>query len=86
MVELIEWLRPAPTRWGFRKANDLGIFRMAWLTRDIDRDYQALLRAGACCYTDPATLSMGPGIDDLRALFFDDPDAVCLELIETTRA
>jgi catechol 2,3-dioxygenase-like lactoylglutathione lyase family enzyme len=82
-VELIQWLTPPARRWGFRKANELGIFRMAWLTHSIDADYQALLRAGACCYSAPAALSMGPGIPDLRALFFDDPDAVCLELIET---
>jgi catechol 2,3-dioxygenase-like lactoylglutathione lyase family enzyme len=82
-VELIQWLTPTAKRWGFRKANELGIFRMAWVTRSIDADYQALLRAGTCCYSPPAALSMGPGIPDLRALFFDDPDAVCLELIET---
>src|SRR6185369_8113912 len=35
MVELISWVVPSPTKWGFRKANDLGIFRMAWLTNDI---------------------------------------------------
>lgn len=82
-VELVEWRRPRITSWGFRKANDLGIFRMAWLTDDIDRDYARLLAAGVCCYTPPAELRMGPGIPDLRALFFDDPDAVCLELIES---
>lgn len=83
MVELIEWVTPSARSWGFRCANDLGIFRMAWLTNDIDRDYQALMRAGACCYTPPAELEMGPGNPSLRALFFDDPDAVCLELIES---
>jgi len=83
MVELISWVVPSPSRWGFRKANDLGIFRMAWLTNDIDGDYKALLRAGVCCYTAPAALEMGPGIAPVRALFFDDPDAVCLEIVET---
>jgi hypothetical protein len=29
---------------------------------------------------------MGPGISPVRAVFFDDPDAVCLELVETGRA
>lgn len=83
MVELIQWMDPAPTAWGFRLANDLGIFRMAWLTRDIEHDYQMLVRVGACCYTPPAELAMGPGLPSLKALFFDDPDAVCLELIES---
>ena len=83
MVELISWIQPPVSSWGFRCANDLGIFRMAWLTNDIDSDYQSLVRAGTCCYTPPAALEMGPGIPSLRALFFDDPDAVCLELIES---
>jgi glyoxylase I family protein len=83
MVELIAWINPSVTGWGFRCANDLGIFRMAWITNDIDRDYHNLVCAGTCCYTPPAELEMGPGIPPLRALFFDDPDAVCLELIET---
>ena len=83
MVELVSWIKPSASRWGFRCANELGIFRMAWLTDDIDNDYQRLLRAGACCYTPPASLEMGPGIPSVRALFFDDPDAVCLELIES---
>jgi len=56
---------------------------MAWLTNDIDSDYQGLLRAGTCCYTAPAALEMGPGNPSVRALFFDDPDAVCLELVES---
>lgn len=65
-----------------RAANELGIFRTASFTADIDASYQRLLDAGIHCYSPPATLEMGPGLPRLRALFFDDPDRACAELIE----
>jgi catechol 2,3-dioxygenase-like lactoylglutathione lyase family enzyme len=83
VVELIEWIepkiRPAPRR----RANDLGIFRMAWVTEDIDADYDTLDEAGVECFSPPAKLTMGPGLPDLRALSWADPDGACLELIES---
>jgi hypothetical protein len=82
IVELIEWEDPAATRAPARKANELGIFRMAWHTPDIDRDHAVLGDAGVECYSPPAHLEMGPGIPALRALFWGDPDGACLELIE----
>lgn len=36
------------------------------------------------CHPLPAELEMGPGLpSDLRALFFEDPDGACVELIES---
>ena len=78
-VELVEQhAAPSP-----RQANDLGIFRMAWLTDDIDRDHAALLDAGVQPMSPPATLAMGPGLPAVRALFWRDPDGACLELIQS---
>jgi glyoxylase I family protein len=71
--------RPSPQR----RANELGIFRMAWQTDDIDADYDTLDEAGVECFSPPATLAMGPGLPELRALFWADPDGACLELIES---
>lgn len=67
-------------------ANRLGIYRMAMLTDAIDEDHRRLLDAGVRCYSDPATLDMGPGLPTLRALFFADPDGATIELIEAPRA
>ena len=68
-------------------ANELGIFRMVLLTDDIDRDYAALVDAGVPCYSPPVGLEMGSGLpSDLRALFFEDPDGTCVELIESPPA
>ena len=58
---------------------------MALLTDDVDRDYEALVDAGVNCYSLPMELEMGPGLpSDLRALFFEDPDGTCVELIESS--
>jgi catechol 2,3-dioxygenase-like lactoylglutathione lyase family enzyme len=85
MVELVGWDSPKPRVERARQANELGIFRMAWLTDDIDRDHAALLAAGVSCFSPPVDLHMGPGLPDLRALLWRDPDGACLELIETPR-
>ena len=84
VVDLVEWTEPRVGGSGRRPANELGIFRIALLTEDIDRDYAALIDSGVTCHTPPVELEMGPGLpSDLRALFFEDPDGVCLELIES---
>lgn len=87
ILDLVEWKQPQPTGSARRKANELGIFRMALLTDDIDRDYEALVDAEVTCYSPPVELEMGPGLpSDLRALFFEDPDGTCVELIESPPA
>jgi catechol 2,3-dioxygenase-like lactoylglutathione lyase family enzyme len=83
MVELIEWIEPRRRDAPHRRANELGIFRMAWHTDDIDGDYDTLDEAGVECYSPPAHLAMGPGLPELRALFWGDPDGACLELIQS---
>ena len=78
VVELVAAPRPARPR----VANDVGIYRLAFITDTLDDDYAALLDAGVRPYSPPATLEMGPGLPALRALFFPDPDGATLELIE----
>jgi catechol 2,3-dioxygenase-like lactoylglutathione lyase family enzyme len=65
-----------------RVATDLGLYRLAMLTDDLDHDYDALTAAGVRPYSPPASLDMGPGLPQLRALFFPDPDGTTFELIE----
>jgi catechol 2,3-dioxygenase-like lactoylglutathione lyase family enzyme len=65
-----------------RIATDLGLYRLAMLTDDLDHDYDALTAAGVRPYSPPANLDMGPGLPQLRALFFPDPDGTTFELIE----
>ena len=82
MLELVQLIDPAPVRPPSGTANQLGMFRLALLTDDIDRDHADLVARGVPCWTPPATLEMGPGIPPLRALLFEDPDGTVLELIE----
>jgi catechol 2,3-dioxygenase-like lactoylglutathione lyase family enzyme len=65
-----------------RAATDLGLYRLAMLTNDLDHDYDTLVAAGVRPYSPPASLDMGPGLPRLRALFFPDPDGTTFELIE----
>ena len=61
-VELVPGVSPARPR----AANDLGIYRLAFITDDLDRGYRALLAAGVRPYPPPAALEMGPGLPSLR--------------------
>jgi catechol 2,3-dioxygenase-like lactoylglutathione lyase family enzyme len=80
---LVETLTHRPPGAPYVSANHLGIFRLAMLTDDIDRDYTELQAGGVRCWSPPARLAMGPGLPDLRALLFADPDGATLELIES---
>ena len=71
--------RPHP-----RVATNLGLYRLAMLTND--RDYDALTAAKVRPYSPPLTLDTGPGIPELRAVFFPDPDGTTFELIEQPTA
>ena len=85
-IDLVEWKQPKPEGAAYAAANNLGIYRMALFTDDIDRDYEGLREHGVQCVSPPAKLEMGPGIPDLRALLFPDPDGAMLELIEAPAA
>jgi hypothetical protein len=66
-------------------ANTVGIWRLALGTDDIDADVAALAGAGVACLSDPAEMSMGPGLPELRFVLFPGPDGEMLELIERPR-
>ena len=65
-------------------ANQLGLFRMAFLVEDARAGHAELLRRGVET-GEPVWLDMGPDVpvDGLWAVFFRDPDGTCLELIQT---
>jgi catechol 2,3-dioxygenase-like lactoylglutathione lyase family enzyme len=66
-------------------ATTVGMWRLALGTDDIDSDVEALRRMGVACRSEPAELSMGPGLPTLRFVLFPDPDGTMLELIERPR-
>ncbi len=81
-VRLVQWQQPPAEGTPYSQAHHLGIFRVAMLTGDIGADYAALRASGVRCWSPPMALDMGPGIPDLRAILFADPDGATWELIE----
>jgi catechol 2,3-dioxygenase-like lactoylglutathione lyase family enzyme len=86
-VELVQWSEPASGGVAYGTANNLGIYRLAFMVSDIHADYEQLVANGVVCTGPPVQLDMGPTIpiEGLWALFFVDPDGACVELIEEPR-
>jgi len=85
-IDLLEWKHPAPAGRPAAAANQLGLYRMAFMVEDMQACYAELQAQGVEC-PPPVYLDMGPEIpiDGLWAVFFPDPDGACMELIETPR-
>ena len=83
-VQLVEWRQPRPVGKAVSRANQLGLYRTAFLVEDARASVTELRRLGVDC-PDAVWLDMGPEIpvDGLWAAFFTDPDGMCLELIQT---
>lgn len=84
ILDLLEWLEPKPVGTPLAEANHLGLFRMALMVESAHESCAELDRLGVP-HSGPCILDMGPDIpiEDLKAVFFRDPDGACLELIET---
>lgn len=84
-VALVQWLDPAPdpATLRVRRANELGLFRMAWSTDDCARDEAVVRAAGSEPFAPTGELSVGDELPLLKVLFWPGPNGECLELIET---
>ncbi len=85
-IDLLEWKTPAPLGKPAMAANQLGLYRMAFMVEDIHACHEELRVQGVECGP-PVFLEMGPEIpiDGVWAIFFPDPDGSCMELIETPK-
>ena len=85
-IDLLEWKSPAPVGRPASHANQLGLYRMAFMVEDIRVAHEEIRNQGVECGP-PVFLDMGPEIpiDGVWALFFPDPDGTCMELIETPK-
>jgi catechol 2,3-dioxygenase-like lactoylglutathione lyase family enzyme len=86
-VSLLQWhapVAPGPADRSVRRANELGLFRMAWATDDCARDEVVVRAAGSEPFAPTGELSVGDELPLLRVLFWPGPDGECLELIEVT--
>lgn len=84
-VALVQWIDPAPVGpVRVRRANEVGLFRMAWSTDDCVADEAVVRAAGSVPFVPTEELSVGDDLPLLLVLFWPGPNGECLELIETT--
>ena len=81
-IHLVQWHQPAAFGLPLSSANEVGLFRLAFLVEDA-RSGDAWLREQGVETSGAVWLDMGPEIpvDGIYANFFRDPDGSCLELI-----
>ena len=81
-IQLVQWLQPEASGAPIGRANEVGLFRLAFLVEDAERDDRWLHDQGIAT-SGAVWLDMGPEIpvDGVYASFFPDPDGTCLELI-----
>jgi glyoxylase I family protein len=79
---LVGFEQPAARPGTARPANALGMWRSALLLPQLDHAVSALRAAGIELMSDPQSMSMGPGLPDLRFVCFRGPDHEVIELIE----
>jgi catechol 2,3-dioxygenase-like lactoylglutathione lyase family enzyme len=87
ILDLLEWKHPKPIGRPLAEANQLGLFRMAFIVDDAHASCAELDRLGVA-HSGACHLDMGPEVPiegGLYAVFFRDPDGSCLELIEAPR-
>jgi catechol 2,3-dioxygenase-like lactoylglutathione lyase family enzyme len=86
-INLQEWISPKPVGKPYGSANNLGFYRLAFAVDSAQECYEELKSMGVDCPYPPISLDMGPDIpvDDLWALFFFDPDGICVELIQNPK-
>jgi catechol 2,3-dioxygenase-like lactoylglutathione lyase family enzyme len=65
-----------------RAANTIGMWRCALLLPELDRAVRALRAADIELLSDPQSMTMGPGLPELRFACFRGPDHEVIELIE----
>jgi lactoylglutathione lyase len=79
---LVGFTQPAARPTAPRPANARGIWRTALLLPDLDRAVAALRAATVELLSDPQSMSMGPGLPELRFVCLRGPDHEVVELIE----
>ncbi len=84
VVALVQWPGVDAATKRERKANELGLFRMAWSTPDCASDEGVIRAAGSVPFVATEELSVGDDLPLLLVLFWPGPNGECLELIETT--
>ena len=79
-IDLIEWKSPRNAEKPYPKLNHLGIARIAFFTKGLDKMCEELKAKGVKLISEPVPMRTGAG--SARFVCFYDPDGTILELIE----
>ncbi len=82
-IMLVGFEQPAAIPATSRAANELGMWRAAFVVSALDECVANLDAAGIALISRPVAMSMGPGLPELRFVCFRGPDHEVIELIES---
>jgi glyoxylase I family protein len=79
-IDLIEWLNPRSDKRPYEKLNNLGIARVCFYSKDLDKDVAELKSRGVELFSEPITIRYKGG--QSTVVCFEDPDGTILELVQ----
>lgn len=82
VVDLVEWKKPRGAGACYSSANHVGIYRLAFIVRDLDGFYEHLQTRGVRCASAPHHLRVGENLPTLLVFLCFDPDGAALEFIQ----
>ena len=83
VIDLLQWIKPAPIGKPHEKMNQVGIPRVALAVDDIDKIYNDLKAKGVEFISPPQVIDLErPGQAPIKVVCFKDPDGTVLEFSE----
>jgi glyoxylase I family protein len=79
-IDLIEWINPRSDKPPYEKLNNLGIARVCFYSKDLEKDLEELRAKGVSIFSEPATIKYRGGQSSV--VCFEDPDGTILELVQ----
>jgi glyoxylase I family protein len=79
-IDLIEWINPRSDKPPYEKLNNLGIARVCFYSKDLEKDLEELKGKGVKIFSEPLTVRYKGGQSSV--VCFEDPDGTVLELVQ----